>query len=233
MSPAITVLVADDHPLVRSGVRAILDAAPDIEIVAETDSATPIPGLCQRYHPAVLVLDIHMPGPALSETVAWMQQHCPQTALLLLSGYVDARALALIQAAGVAGYMIKDESVELLVPAIRSVARGASWYSQAIVAKELMRVADPLIDAGLTEREIQVLAALARGYSNNQIGQMLALAGQTVRNSVSHIYAKIGVRSRPKAVLWAYAHGLGRERGAESACHTPVPPPRYQATNPL
>jgi DNA-binding NarL/FixJ family response regulator len=200
----IRVLLADDHPLVRAGIRSVLTAEEDIALVGEAVDGDQVQRLCQELEPDILLLDLNMPGPSPFETVAYLRQHCPRVKVLVLTAYDDDAYVRGLTAAGVAGYLLKDEVPETVVRAIRVAVQGKSWFSQPVVEK-LVRLKTE--EAILTDRERQILSLIAQGRNNSQIAIELDLAEQTVRNYVSRIYVKLNLDSRVQAVVWA------RERG--------------------
>jgi DNA-binding NarL/FixJ family response regulator len=205
MTEAIRVLLADDHPLVRAGIRSVLIAEEDIALVGEAVDGDQVQRLCQELEPEILLLDLNMPGPSPFETVAYLRQHCPAVKVLVLTAYDDDAYVHGLMRAGVAGYVLKDEATETVVRAIRLVVQGKSWFSQPVVEK-LVRLKTE--EAILTDRERQILSLIAQGRDNSQIAVELDLAEQTVRNYVSRIYTKLGVDTRVQAVVWARERGL-------------------------
>jgi DNA-binding NarL/FixJ family response regulator len=203
MDPPIRVLLADDHPLVRAGLRATVAGAADIALVGEATTGEEVRRLCEELAPDVVLLDLQMPGPPPTATVAYLHEHCPGTRVLVLTAHDgDAYVLGLL-AAGVAGYVLKDEVPEALLHAIHAVAGGGAWFSQGVMAALARSVASR--EAGgphLTPRERALLAALERGWDNARIAATLHLSEQTVRNYLSRLYAKLNVRSRAEAMAW-------------------------------
>jgi DNA-binding NarL/FixJ family response regulator len=206
MTEAIRVVLADDHPLIRSGLRARLEAEPDLAVIGEAADGAEAQRQCRDLRPAVLVLDLNMPGPPPTATVAFVQDHCPAIRVLVLTAYDDDAYVRGLLAAGIAGYVLKDEAPDALVDAVRSVARGGAWFSQSVVAK-LARPPQP-VDAGpaLTDRERELLDLLAQGWDNVRIAEELHLGEQTVRNYVSRLYDKLDVQTRAEAIVWARDH---------------------------
>jgi DNA-binding NarL/FixJ family response regulator len=205
MAEAIRVLLADDHPLVRAGIRSVLTTEKDIVLVGEAVDGDQVQRLCQELEPEVLLLDLNMPGPSPFATVAYLRQHCPAVKVLVLTAYDDDAYVRGLTTAGVAGYVLKDEVPETVVRAIRVVVDGDTWLSRPVVEKlaQWETEASPL-----SEREQQILALMTQGWDNIGIATELNLAEQTVRNYVSRIYARLGVESRVEAVVWARKHGL-------------------------
>jgi DNA-binding NarL/FixJ family response regulator len=185
--PAIRVLLADDHPLVRAGVRAALMTESDVTLVGEATDGYQAWRLCQELAPDVLLLDLNMPGPAPVETATYVRERHPGTKVLVLSAYDDDAYVRGLVGAGVAGYVLKDEAPEVVVNAVRAVVRGGTWFSRPVVEK-----------------------LIACGWSNAHIAAELSLAEQTVRNYASRVYAKLEVSSRTEAMIRAREYDLAR-----------------------
>jgi DNA-binding NarL/FixJ family response regulator len=211
MVEPIRVLLADDHPLVRAGIRTTLAGEEDVALVGEATDGHEAQRLCQTLRPDVLLLDLNMPGPSPFETVACLRGCCPETRVLILTAYDDDAYIHGLTAAGVAGYVLKDEAAEAVVCAIRATAEGGTWLSRPVVEK-LARSAtgedDQARAADLTDREREIVRLMAQGWDNVRIAGELSLAEQTVRNYACRIYAKLGVASRVQAAVWARERGL-------------------------
>jgi DNA-binding NarL/FixJ family response regulator len=207
----IRVLLADDHPLVRAGIRSTLMAEQDLALVGEAATGDEARRLCAELCPDVLLLDLSMPGPPPAETVAYLREHCPQAKVVALTAYDDDVYIHSLIEAGAMGYVLKDEAAAAVVRAIRAVHQGDTWFSRPVIEKlaqlETAKAARNE-SLGLTERERRILRLIALGQDNASIAAELSLAEQTVRNYVSHLYAKLDVSSRTEAALWARRHGL-------------------------
>ncbi len=211
MEKKIRVLLADDHPVVRAGIRAFVAAETDMEVVGEATNGDQAREICLRLQPDVLLLDMNMPGPPPAETVSYLQEHCPSTKVLVLTAYDNDFYVRGVIGAGAAGYVLKDEAPEAVVRAIRAVMKGDTWYSQPIVKKLAQwRASESAVteERALTSREFDILKLIARGCNNGQIAETLGIAEQTTRNYISKIYEKLNVNSRAEAIVWARERGL-------------------------
>jgi DNA-binding NarL/FixJ family response regulator len=211
MSKTIRVLLADDHPIVRTGISAMLSVEQDLVLVGEATNGHEAQRLSRELRPDVLLLDLHMPGPPPVETVGYLHVHCPEAAVLVLTAYDNEVYVRSLIMAGASGYVLKDEAPEKVVHAIRTVVKGGSWFSRHVLEKlvQLKRDGFETYETTLTKREEQLLSMIARGWSNKHIATSLHLAEQTVRNYVSRLYIKLDLQSRGEAIIWAREHGLG------------------------
>ncbi|WP_160317021.1 response regulator [Ardenticatena maritima] len=208
MTQRVRVLLADDHPLIRTGIRTALCAEPEIELVAEASNGDEAYALALQHRPDVLLLDLNMPGLSPLEIVARLRDEVPSLNVVVLTAFDDDVYVRSLLNAGVKGYILKDEALEAVVQAIHSVVVGGTWFSETI-ARRLFSQSDCdafASPAVLSEREKEILRYLLRGMSNQEIAKELGLAEQTVRNYISRIYNKLGVRSRTEAALWAWMH---------------------------
>ncbi len=213
----ITAVIVDDHPIVRVGMRAVLDPADDIAIVAEGDSGTAALHLVSQHCPDVLVLDVNLPDMDGLEVTRRLRAQGVRTAILILTVQDDDPTVFGLLESGAAGYVLKDEALEMLVNAVRTVAQGKSWLSPTIAGQVVSRaVGRPLTHPDsssllpLTPSETEVLRLLAQGLDNGAIAQRLVVTKRTVQNHVSNIYSKLGVASRTEAALVAIRHGLAQ-----------------------
>lgn len=203
--PAIRVVLADDHPLFRRGVRGLLDAAGGIEVVGEAATGTDALALVRRLGPDVLLLDMEMPGMTGVEVARALHAAGDAVAVLVLSAYDDEPYVRELLDRGAAGYLTKEEAPERIVEAVRGVAAGQrGWLSRGIAAPA-PRAPEP---ASLSAREREVLGLIAEGLDNATVARRLFLSESTVKNHVTNIYDKIAVRTRAEAVAWAWRHGL-------------------------
>ncbi|MFO7540247.1 MAG: response regulator transcription factor [Chloroflexota bacterium] len=211
MSDKIRVLLADDHPLIRSGISNALSSERKLVVVAEAATGEETCSLCRQHQPDVLLLDFYMPGSSPLQTMATVRQHCPQIRIVILTAYDDDSYVRGLIAAGIDGYILKDEAVEMVVNAVLSAAQGIPLFSQSVVMK-LAQAQEKQPDTNprshLSDREYQILTFIAQGWNNRRIAKELDLAEQTIRNIVSRIYRKLNVNSRAEAIIMARQCGM-------------------------
>ncbi|MES2127040.1 MAG: response regulator transcription factor [Pseudomonadota bacterium] len=201
----IRVALVDDQMLVRSGIRGLLDLTPDIRVVAEAADALEAPAIIAAARPDVLLLDIRMPKMSGIELLHAMAGRLPPT--ILLTTFDDDEALLEGMRAGAKGFLLKDISLERLAEGIRSVAAGSTVFRPALTERTRTAfersagVADTSLTETLTARETEVLALIAAGFNNGEIASALGPSEGTIKNHVSNILAKLGVRDRVRAVL--------------------------------
>lgn len=207
MTQRTEVIVADDHPVLRHGLRALLDHETDISIVAEASTGEAAADLCVDWQPHVLLLDLSMPGQPARQTLSQVAERAPETRVIVLTAYHDpASARALIDL-GARGYVLKDDAPEAVAQAIRAVRAGSTWFSSGAL-HEPDAAAEQITSVPLTARERQIVDLLAQGHDVNGVAETLLLSCQTVRNYLHTVYRKLGVASRADAVVWAYQHGF-------------------------
>ena len=228
MVDAIRVVLADDHPLVRAGVGATLDGDEDIVLVGEAEDGNSARRLCTELQPDVLLLDLHMPGPPARDTVAYLQEHCPELKVLVLTAYDDDAYVRGLVAVGVAGYVLKDEVPEAIVRAVHAVVQGDNWFSDAVLRKLAQQRLQPALGNGspLTERELQIAGLLVAGLTDREIGRQLHIAERTVRLSLRNIYDKLAVNTRVEAAVRMTQMGMATQ--PEDHC-PPLSPPTKPA----
>jgi DNA-binding NarL/FixJ family response regulator len=204
-------VIADDHPVVRAGILGLLGKEPNIQLAGETGEGQQVEALADRMVPDVLVLDVNMPGlDAVGVTSRLTQQH-PTLRVLVLTAFDDEAYAAGLLAAGATGYVLKDEALDSLAAAVRSVARGDSWISQRVAGRLARKAVSPAHSPEtetITPREREVLRLLALGLRNDEIAEKLVISRRTVQNHVSTLYGKLGLQSRAEAVLFAIRHGI-------------------------
>lgn len=200
----IRVLVADDHALVRAGLRLTLTAERDIAIVGEATTGNEAQALCEELQPDVLLLDLRMPGLPAAEMVTHARAHWPVMRVVIVTAFDDTLHLRDLVRRGVVGYVLKDEPPAAVVDAVRTVMRGGTWFSPTIAGRLVTAASEHRGKApGMTEREHELLRLLAAGLNTAQIAAALHLAEQTVNNYLSVLYAKLEVSSRTAAVARA------------------------------
>jgi DNA-binding NarL/FixJ family response regulator len=212
MPEAIRVILADDHALVRQGIRMFLEETRDIIVVAEAANGAEALRLVEQHLPDVAVLDIQMPGMSGIEATRQIRARFPSVRVLILTAYdEDPYVLALLQA-GASGYVLKSSDAEDLLQAVRSVHRGESVFSPEAAAKVVRQIRTtrpgelPQVEP-LTAREVEVLHLVAQGMTNVAIGHQLSISARTVQGHLANIYGKLGVQSRTEAVTEALKRG--------------------------
>lgn len=213
----VRVLLADDQALIRSGFRSILSHAPDIEIVGEAADGAEAVRLARALRADVVIMDIRMPGVDGIEATRQLCHGARDAAphVLIVTTYADDEYVFESLRAGASGFLLKDATAEELVHGIRLVAEGNGLLSPAVTreviehfARAAARPFAGLPAEALTAREAEVLALVARGLSNAEIADALTVSEPTVKTHVAHILAKLGLRNRVQAVVYAYEHAL-------------------------
>jgi len=211
MHYSIRVLLADDHPFVRAGIKATLAAEPGILVVGEASDGHQALYMCQELQPDILLLDLGMPGPSPFDTVAALHSSCPALRIVVLTAYDDDAYIRSFKNTGVAGYLIKDEMPQTIVRALHGVMRGERWFIQTINA-QLTRVSNNRLDVALpnplTTREVGVLRLVVGGNTNHEIGTALGISEKTVEKYLGEIFTKLDVATRVEAAVWAVRTGL-------------------------
>lgn len=215
----IRVLIADDHAVVRQGLRTFLELQDDIEVVADVTEGGAAVEAAREHLPDVVLMDLVMPHVGGVEAIRRIHELRPQARVLVLTSFLDDEKLFPALRAGAAGYLLKDVEPKELVRAIRTAHSGEALLHPAVAARLLEEYSregrDAGADSGLTEREREVLELIGRGLPNKLIARELGIAEKTVKTHVSNILPKLGVSDRTQAALYALRHGL-LEQGPRS-----------------
>ncbi len=203
----IRVLVADDHPIVRSGIVAMLDAADDVEVAGQAVNGAEAVDLALELRPDLVLMDLRMPLLDGDEATARILAAAPDVRVIVLTTYETDESILKAIEAGASGYLLKAAPQEEILAGIRSVARGEVALAPAIAALLVRRVAQPA-PVKLSERETEVLALVAQGKSNPAIAKALFLSEATVKTHLIHVFEKLGVNDRTRAVTLAMELGL-------------------------
>ncbi len=207
----ITVLLADDHPVLRRGIRTILEMEDDIMVVAETGDGDETIQRALELRPDVLVLDVSMPRRNGIEVIKELSTSEPPFKVLVLSAYDDENFIIEMAETGAAGYLLKREALETIVEAVRGVAAGENgWFSRAIISK-MLAAQKTSREISFTDREREILHYLTLGWTNTKISEKLGISERTVRYHLRNIYDKIDADSRGMAIAWGIRHGYERK----------------------
>jgi DNA-binding NarL/FixJ family response regulator len=202
----LTVIVVDDHPVVREGLRAILDAEADLDVVGEAGSGAEAVELAARLRPDVVLMDLRMPGMDGVEATGRIAAAGDARVLVVTTYDTDSDILRAVEA-GATGYLLKDTPRRELTEAVRAAARGETVLAPPVARKLMSRVRLPAVDAP-TRRELEVLAQVARGRSNAEVGRALHISEATVKTHLVRVFEKLGVSDRTAAVTTAISQGL-------------------------
>jgi DNA-binding NarL/FixJ family response regulator len=211
----LTILLADDHPLYRRGLHALLDAEPGMTVVGEVDDGIAAVTEAARQAPDVVVMDLHMPRLDGVEATRRIVAAQPRTAVLVVTMHDDDESLFAALRAGALGYLLKGSDAEEIVRGVRAVAAGEAIFGPSIARRVVAWFSAPKPAASaafpqLTDREREVLDLVAAGRSNTEIAAALDVSAKTVRNHVSNVFAKLHVADRAQAIVQARDAGLGR-----------------------
>ena len=206
----IRVILADDHAVVRAGIRQFLEAAGDIEVVDEVDDGLSAITSIQHFEPDVAVLDIQMPKKSGIEVTRWVRSDAPGTGVLILTAYDDDPYILAVLQAGANGYVLKTADSADIVKAVHSVNEGKSALDPEIARKVMAQVSGRNLSSPverLTDRELEVLSLAAKGYTNKAIGVQLGISDRSVQGHLAKSFNKLQASSRTEAVMRAVSLG--------------------------
>jgi len=206
----IRVLLADDHLVVRAGIRQFLELNSDFQIIAEAGDGEAAKQLIAEHLPDVAVLDIQMPKASGIDVTRWMRAHHPGIGILVLTAFDDDPYVLAVLQAGANGYVLKTATPDEIAQAVRDVHAGKSVLNEVIAQKLIAQItsqADETRAEPLTDRELEVLSLAAKGYTNKAIGAYLGISDRTVQGHLAHIFDKLHASSRTEAVMRAVSMG--------------------------
>jgi len=205
----IRILLADDHNIVRMGIRQLLESADDLQVIAEAGDGEEAQALIEQHRPDVAVLDIQMPKASGIEVTRWVRSHLPEVGVLILTAYDDDPYVMAVLQAGANGYVLKTGQPDELIQAVRDVHEGKSALDPDITRKLMSNVfkQPEKTVVSLTDRELDVLRLAAKGFTNKAIGVQLSISDRTVQGHLAHIFAKLQANSRTEAVMRAVSLG--------------------------
>jgi two-component system response regulator NreC len=203
---SVRVLIADDHALVRSGLRALLEAQPDMEVVGEAEDGVMVVERCSKLKPDVVLMDLTMPGRGGVSATEDLRSQCPDTKVVVLTMHDDDAYVRLARLAGAAGFVLKKSLATELIRAIRAVHAGKTHFPAGESAPVLRTAGAPL-DL-ITDREREVVTLIALGHTSAEIASKLHISEKTVETHRAHIVEKLGLRTRADLVRFALEHGL-------------------------
>jgi two-component system, NarL family, response regulator NreC len=205
----ITIVIADDHTVVRQGLRLLIDNEDGLQVVAEAGNVPDAERLARAHRPSVLVLDLNMPGGSSLEAIPRLREHAPDTAIVVLTMQDDPAFARQALRSGALGFVLKEAADEELLEAIRLAAAGDTYLNPRLGARLAAQPPEP---AGppddLTDREVEVLRLIALGHTNAEMAQQLFLSTRTIETHRAHIQQKLRRTSRAELVRYALEHGL-------------------------
>jgi two-component system, NarL family, response regulator NreC len=204
---SVSIVIADDHAVVRTGLRLLLDAEDDFEVVAEAGDVDAARRYVRGHHPAVLVLDLNMPGGSSIDAIPAIRAQSPDTQIVVLTMQEEPAFARRALAAGAAGYVLKEAADSELVEAVRRAAVNETYLNPTLGAR-IAREPPPGPPDDLSKREVEVLRLIALGHTNNEIAEQLYLSVRTVETHRAHIQQKLRVSSRAELVRYALQRGL-------------------------
>lgn len=212
MEDTIRILLAEDHPIVRRGMRDILAEHADLQLVGEIDHGRDIEPAIQEQQPDILLLDLKMPDLEPAPLTRRLGEQYPELQVLVLTAHDDPEFVVGLLSAGAVGYVLKDEASDTLVEAIRAVAQGKNWFSDRVTQQLARKLEAPAVGRDglerLTPRESEILILIGQGLGNAEIAQTLGISKRTVEAHAHRIYAKLEVKGRLQAIRYALEHGL-------------------------
>ncbi len=215
MPPQLRVLIADDHPIFRHGIQALLAATPDLVAVGEASTGDEVIGLAATLEPDLILMDVQMPGRNGIDATRQILATNPQIHVLMVTMFEDDASIFTAMRAGARGYLLKDAEKSDILRAVRAVGNGEAIFGPAIATRLIDYFAAPRATPPpnefpeLTDREREILELIAQGHRNQDIARRLVLSHSTVRNYVSSIFAKLQVADRAHAIVRARRAGLG------------------------
>jgi len=210
----LRILIADDHPLFRKGMRALLESLPDIDVMGEAATGEEAIGLAAKLAPDIVVMDLQMPGGSGIEATRAILTSSPHIRILMVTLFEDDESVFTALRAGARGYILKDAGAEEMTSAIQAVGRGEAIFSPAIANRLIDFFATPhptvppKMFPTLTNRERDILGLIAQGHTNAEMAQKLSLSVKTVQNYVSNVFSKLQVADRAQAIIRAREAGL-------------------------
>jgi NarL family two-component system response regulator LiaR len=223
MIEPITILIVDDHSVVRQGARAFLEAQPDLQVVGEAESGEEAVRLAQELIPDVVLMDLVLPGMSGVEATRAVKRHSPRSQVVVLTSFDDDDAIFPALRAGAISYTLKDIHSTELAEIVRKAAQGETTLHPRVAARVIREVRAtkpqaPVAFADLTERELAVLRLIAEGDTNARIAEKLVLSDKTVKGHVSNILSKLHFADRTQAAVFAWQYGLmGRVNDTDGA----------------
>jgi DNA-binding NarL/FixJ family response regulator len=218
MSDPITILIADDHTLFRSGLQALFESLADTAVVAQAATGAEAVTLAVRHQPDVVLMDIQMPDMNGIEATRHIVHTSPHIGVIIVTMFEDNDSVFAAMRAGARGYVLKGADQEEMLRTVRAVSRGEALFGPAIATRLMNFFAMPVLDASvplfpdLTDREREILDLIARGDSNSDIARYLHISPKTVSNHISNIFNKLQVADRAQAIVRAREAGMGREK---------------------
>jgi NarL family two-component system response regulator LiaR len=214
MSGKIRILIADDHAIVREGLRALIATEPDLELVAEASDGVQAVTKAHALKPDVILLDMMMPRKDGLEALVEIKRDWAEAHIIVLTSFSDDEKVFAAIRNGALGYLLKETSPDELLKAIHSVAQGEGFLSPSIAAKVMREINQPPklppTKDPLTEREVEILQWVAQGLTNDEIAEKLVVSERTVRTHVSNILAKLQLANRTQAALYALREGIAK-----------------------